>query len=166
MPERNATHLLDAIGWKILDELQNNARIPFAELGRRVGLSTPAVTERVRRLEDEGFIVGYHAEVNPERVGFQILALVGVNVVGEALPRFVKKALQCPNVLEVHRVTGDESFVIKVVVTDHSELERVLDSLMPYVKTTTSMVLSSPLTWKGISEPHPEHEPALSHSST
>jgi Lrp/AsnC family transcriptional regulator, leucine-responsive regulatory protein len=153
MSEKTAAHLLDAIGWKILDELQNNARVPFAELGRRVGLSTPAVTERVRRLEDEGIIAGYHAEVNPERIGFRILAFVGVNVVGEALPRFVKKALQCPHVLEVHRVTGAESFIIKIAVVDHGQLEQVLDSLMPYVKTTTSMVLSSPLTWKGIAQP-------------
>lgn len=153
MSNRAPSHLLDSIGWKILDELQNNARIPFAELGRRVGLSTPAVAERARRLEDEGIIVGYHAEVNPERMGFQLLAFVGVNVVGEALPKFVKKALQCPQVLEVHRVTGSESFIIKVAVVDHGHLERVLDSLMPYVKTTTSMVLSSPLTWKSIPKP-------------
>lgn len=148
-----SSHLLDEIGWKIVRELQDNARIPFAELGRRVGLSTPAVAERVRKLEDEGVLVGYHAEVNPEKIGYPLLAFVGVNVVGEALPRFVKKALECPHVLEVHRVTGAESFIIKVVVGDHAELERVLDSLMPYVKTTTSMVLSSALTWRAIENP-------------
>lgn len=158
MSDRTHSRPLDSIGWKILDELQNNARIPFAELGRRVGLSTPAVAERVRRLEDEGIIVGYHAEVNPERIGFQLLAFVGVNVVGEALPRFVKRALQCPQVLEVHRVTGSESFLIKVAVVDHAQLENVLDSLMPYVRTTTSMVLSSPLTWKSIQRPDAAEE--------
>lgn len=146
-------HLLDEIGWKIVRELQANARIPFAELGRRVGLSTPAVAERVRKLEDEGILVGYHAEVDPEKIGYPLLAFVGVNVVGEALPRFVRKALECPQVLEAHRVTGAESFILKVAVANHAELERVLDSLMPYVKTTTSMVLSSALTWRAIEKP-------------
>ena len=163
MTDRMTSHLLDSIGRKIIDELQHNARIPFAELGRRVGLSTPAVAERVRRLEDAGIIVGYRAEVDPARLGLALLAFVGVNVVGEALPRFVKRALQCPQVLEIHRVTGAESFIIKVAVADHAQLERVLDSLMPYVRTTTSIVLSSPLTWRDIETPADDEQPALAH---
>jgi Lrp/AsnC family leucine-responsive transcriptional regulator len=148
MAEKSLSHLLDKIGWKIVVELQQDARLAFAELGRRVGLSTPAVVERVRRLEDAGIIVGYHAEVDHTKLGFPLLAFVRVTVDGSALPGFARKAAARPEVLEVHRVTGAESFIIKVAVADHGHLERVLDSLMPYVATTTSMVLSSSLTWR------------------
>lgn len=152
MRNRSNSHQLDALDWKILVELQQNARVPFAELGRRVGLSTPAVAERVRRLEDADVISGYRAEVNPAKVGFPVQAFIRVNVVGDALPKFVKKAIKCPEVLEVHRVTGAESFIIKVAVADHAHLEAVIDSLMPYVATTTSIILSSSLSWRCIEE--------------
>jgi len=160
MKDKTTLHLLDDIGWKIVVELQQDARIPFAELGRRVGLSTPAVAERVRRLEDAGIIVGYHAEVDHSKLGFPLLAFVRVNVLGHELSRFTKKADERPEVLEVHRVTGAESFIIKVAVRDQAHLEKVIDSLMPYVATTTSMVLSSSLTWK-CTNPEEAHEPAL-----
>ncbi len=160
MTDKLASHLLDDIGWKIVVELQQNARIPFAELGRRVGLSTPAVAERVRRLEDAGIIVGYQAEVDHSKHGFPLLAFVRVNVLGHELSRFTKKAAERPEVLEVHRVTGAESFIIKVAVRDQAHLEKVIDSLMPYVATTTSMVLSSSLTWR-CTNPEEEHEQGL-----
>lgn len=154
MPEKPATHLLDAIGWKILVELQENARIAFAELARRVGLSTPAAAERVRKLEDEGVITGYRTEINPAKVGLPVLAFVRVNVLGDAIPKFAEKAVKRPEVLEVHRVTGAESFIIKVAVRDHAHLQAVLDSLMPYVSTTTSIVLTSFLSAGCISAPN------------
>lgn len=158
-----SSHLLDKIGWKIVVELQQDARLPFAELGRRVGLSTPAVVERVRRLEDAGIIVGYHAEVDHAKLGFPLLAVVRVKVEGSALPAFAKKAAARPEVLEVHRVTGAESFIIKVAVSDQAHLEKVLDSLMPYVATTTSMVLSSSLTRRCM-EPEDRSDVAAAHS--
>jgi Lrp/AsnC family leucine-responsive transcriptional regulator len=148
MNDKVASHLLDNIGWKIVVELEQNARLPFAELGRRVGLSTPAVVERVRRLEEAGIIVGYHAEVDHRKIGLPLLAFVRITVEGTFLAGFAKKAAARPEVLEVHRVTGAESFIVKVAVTDQAHLEKVLDSLMPYVATTTSMVLSSSLTWR------------------
>src|ERR1035441_9518567 len=83
MKEQNAEHLLDDIGWKILSELQQNARMPFAELGRIVGLSTPAVTERVHKMEEAGIIVGYRAQIDPAKVGLPIVAFVNVKVGGE-----------------------------------------------------------------------------------
>ncbi len=153
MSEKAASHLLDSIGRKIVVELERYARLPFAELGRRVGLSTPAVMERVRRMEEAGIIVGYHAEVDPTKLGFPLLAFVRVTVEGNALSGFAKKAATRREVLEVHRVTGAESFIIKVAVNDHAHLEKVLDSLMPYVATTTSMVLSSSLTWRCMEPP-------------
>ncbi len=158
MNEKLKSHLLDNIGWKILVELQENARIPFAELGRRVGLSTPAVAERVRRLEDAGIITGYRAQINASKVGFPVLAFIRVNVVGDALPKFVKKAVKCPEVLEVHRVTGGESFIVKVAVKDHAHLEAVIDSLMPYVATTTSIVLSSSVPPRALTYPDAEEQ--------
>ncbi len=153
MNDNAILHLLDVIGWRIISELQQNARIPFAELGRRVGLSSPAVAERIRRLEEEGVIGGYHAEVDPEKIGYRLLAFVRVNVVGDVIPKFVSNAARCPEVLEVHRVTGSESFILKVAVVDHAHLEVVLDSLMPYVSTTTSMVLSSAVRWRPLERP-------------
>lgn len=146
-------HLLDDIGWKILSELQQNARMPFAELGRIVGLSTPAVTERVHKMEEAGIIVGYRAQIDPARVGLPILAFVNVKVGGENLTRFMEVAAQHPEVLECHRVTGAESFLLKVAVSDVLHLETLLDALMPYVGTTTSMVLSTALAWGNIVKP-------------
>lgn len=151
--EQNLEHLLDDIGWKILTELQQNARTPFAELGRVVGLSTPAVTERVHKMEEAGIIVGYRAQIDPAKVGLAILAFVNVKVGGENLVRFMELAATHPEVLECHRVTGAESFLLKVAVADVSHLERLLDALMPYVATTTSMVLSTALAWGNIGKP-------------
>ena len=146
-------HLLDGIGWKILSELQQNARMPFAELGRIVGLSTPAVTERVHKMEEAGIIVGYRAHIDPAKVGLPILAFVNVRVGGENLTRFMEVAATHPEVLECHRVTGAESFLLKVAVSDVTHLEILLDALMPYVATTTSMVLSTALAWGNIVKP-------------
>ena len=125
--------------------MQQNARIPFAELGRIVGLSTPAVTERVHKMEEAGIIVGYRAHIDPAKVGLPILAFVNVKVGGENLTRFMESQASHPEVLECHRVTGAESFLLKVAVSDVAHLETLLDALMPYVATTTLMVLSTAL---------------------
>jgi Lrp/AsnC family leucine-responsive transcriptional regulator len=153
MKEQTVEHLLDDIGWKILGELQQNARIPFAELGRIVGLSTPAVTERVHKMEEAGIIVGYRAHIDPAKVGLPVLAFVNVKVGGENLVRFMEVAGRHPEVLECHRVTGAESFLLKVAVSDVAHLETLLDALMPYVATTTSMVLSTALAGGNIVKP-------------
>ncbi len=153
MRARSHTHLLDDIGWNILRELQENARIPFSELGRRVGLSTPAVVERVRQMEDAGVIRGFHAEVDPAKLGLGVLAFIRVNVSGDKLQTFAEAVRSCPEALECHRVTGSESFIVKVAVTDINHLESVIDALMPYVATTTSMILSSPLQWSSVKRP-------------
>ncbi len=151
-------HLLDDIGWKILNELQQNARISFTELGRRVGLSTPAVTERVHKMEEAGIILGYRAQIDPARVGLPILAFINVKVGGENLTHFMEVAANHPEVLECHRVTGADSFLVKAAVSSVTHLERVLDALMPYVATTTSMVLSTALAWGNIVKPETEDQ--------
>src|SRR5690349_5113141 len=107
---------LDGIAWKILENLQNHARMSFAELGRRVGLSTPAVIERVRRLEEAGVITGYHATVDPSRIGLGVLALVRVRIASgsDTSRRLGRVLVDCPEVVEAHHVTGDDCYVCKV----------------------------------------------------
>ena len=145
MTERSKSQI-DEIGWKILRELQENARIPFAELGRRVGLSTAAVAERVRRMEDEGIITGYRAEIDAARIGLPITAFVRLSVIGDLLGRVVNLARDMPEVLECHRVTGQDTFILKVAVASVEHLEGLLDRFTPYMATTTAIVLSSAVT--------------------
>jgi Lrp/AsnC family transcriptional regulator, leucine-responsive regulatory protein len=138
---------LDAISWKILAELQANARLSFAELGRRVGLSTPAAAERVRRLEDSGVIEGYEARVNPGQIGLPVSAFIRIRLTGsESLARrLTARADQMPEVLECHRCTGDESFILKVRVASVDHLQKLIDLLTPFGMTSTSLILSSPV---------------------
>lgn len=146
----NAVATLDEIDCSILAELQQNARIAFAALGRRVKLSTPAVIERVRRLEESGVIVGYRACIDPARVGLPVHAFVKVTVAGDRLVSFTKVVKGLPEVLECHRVTGAESFLVQVAVRDTMHLENVIDAMMPYVATNTSMILASPVPWNSV----------------
>lgn len=141
---------IDDIDCEILAELQANARLPFAELGRRVGLSTPAVIERVRRLEENKVILGYRTAVDPSRVGLPVRAFVKVTVAGDKLARFAMLVQKLPEVIECHRVTGAESFMVQVAVRDVRHMEEVIDSMMPYVATNTSMILASPVPWNSI----------------
>ncbi len=141
---------LDALDAKILHELQVNARLSFAELGRRVSLSTPAVAERVRRLEDAEVITRYVALVDPAKVGLPVRAFIKITVPGDRLPRFSALAQRVPEVRECHRVTGQESYILQVAVRDLAHLEIVIDSLTPYVVTNTSMVLASPVPWSPV----------------
>ena len=140
----------DAIDFAILAELQADARLPFAELGRRVSLSTPAAIERVRKLEDAGAIRGYHAQVDPVIVGLPLRAFIKVTIAGDKLERFAAVARRVPEVRECHRVTGAESFIVQVAVRDVAHLEQVIDSLAPYVATQTSIVLASLIDWNPI----------------
>ena len=141
---------LDSIDHKILEELQRNARITFADLGRRAGLSTPAVIERVRRLESARIILGYHAHVDPAEIGLPVRAFVKITLAGDKLTRFAAQVKKIPEVLECHRVTGGESYIVQVAVRDLQHLELVIDSLMPYVATNSSMVLASPVPWNAV----------------
>lgn len=145
--------ILDEIGWKILEEMQRNARISFSELGRRVGLSVPAVTERIRKMEDVGIITGYHAEVNAEKVGFPIIAFIRMSVTGDVSTKIISLIETMPEVIECHKGTGGDSFIIKIRVTSVHHLEKVIEKLLPYGSTSTSIVLSSPVTMRLIERP-------------
>src|SRR5438105_8880430 len=138
---------LDAVSWRILSELQDNARLSFSELGRRVGLTSPAVAERVRRLEDAGIITGYRLELNVERLGLPLLAFVRL-ASRDSTSAQVRQAVQnIPEVLECHHVTGEDCYVMKVAVPSVRHLEGVLEQLLRYGNTTTSIVISTPITW-------------------
>jgi Lrp/AsnC family leucine-responsive transcriptional regulator len=141
---------IDRIDCEILAELQSNARMAFAELGRRVGLSTPAVIERVKRLEEGQIILGYRAMVDPAKVGLPVRAFVKVTIAGDKLAKFSALIKTLPEVLECHRVTGAESFMVQVAVRDVGHMEEVIDAMMPYVATNTSMILASPVPWNSI----------------
>lgn len=138
---------LDRISWRIIEELQQNARISWAELGRRVGLTTPAVAERVHRLESLGVIRGFHTDISLERLGLPLLIFVRLSMSGpEALVRaFQQQVKMWDEVIECHRVTGSESFILKARVISMSHLERFIDKLGHYGSTSTTTVLSSPV---------------------
>ena len=145
--------LLDARGWALLRELQLDARLSFAELGRRVGLSTPAVAERVRNLEAAGVITGYRAELDLKKLGLPILAMIRISAVGDVLPRITAVVRSTPEVLECHRGTGADSFTMKVAVSSVAHLETLIDRLTPFGTTSTSIVLSSPVEKRLIEKP-------------
>jgi Lrp/AsnC family leucine-responsive transcriptional regulator len=138
---------LDDIDWALLDELQRDGRAGLRELGRRVGLSAPAVTARVRRLEAAGIITGYRAVVDPRALGLPVLAFVRVSGAGgvEADAEFMATARGIPEIREVHRVTGAETYLLRVQVKTVQDLERVLRPLWCYGDTVTGVVMSVPI---------------------
>jgi Lrp/AsnC family leucine-responsive transcriptional regulator len=137
--------MIDEIDWKILKELQINARITFAELGRRVGLTTPAVIERIRKMEDSGIITGYRVEIDTAKVGLPITAFIRMSITGVDYSHIIEVVEESAEVLECHRGTGNDSFIMKVAVADVGHLQTLIDKLTPYGITTTSIVLSSPV---------------------
>jgi Lrp/AsnC family leucine-responsive transcriptional regulator len=137
--------LLDRTGLKILHALQQNARLSFSELGRQVALSSPAVAERVRKMEEVGIIGGYHARVEPEKVGLPILAFILLRTRAEKYPDIILLARRLPQILECHHVSGGESFIMKVIASSIPHLEDLIERLSPFGETSTLIVLSSPV---------------------
>jgi Lrp/AsnC family leucine-responsive transcriptional regulator len=141
---------MDAVDWRILSELQVDARLSQNELSRRVNLSAPSVAERVRRLADAGVISGYSARVDPGALGRQVQAFIQLDCYG---PRCILKdpsVLDWPEVLELHRVTGDGCSLLRVAVADIAQFQDLVDRLAGYGKPTSSLLLASPLPWKPI----------------
>ena len=138
---------LDPIAWKLIESLQHNARLSFAELGRKVGLSTPAIAERVHRLEDAGVITGYHASLDMTRLGVPIHVWMRLTIPGGDLQisRTVAALKEMAEVSRCHRITGSESFVIEAHVVSIRHLEALIDKLSALGATSTSTVLSSPV---------------------
>jgi len=141
---------LDDIGWALLRELQENARLSFSELGRRVGLTPPAVADRVRRMEEAGIIRGYRVDVDTARVGLPLTAVIRVTHRGVNCLELGRIVSEYPEVLECHRITGAESYSMKVALRSVEHLQELIDRLMPFGETVTSIVLSSPVTHRSI----------------
>ena len=147
------SEVLDAIGWELLRYLQEDARISFAELGRRLKLSAPAFTERVRRLEDAGIITGYRAIVDPAHIGLGLIVFVRIQMLPGNYPKFSQMVSSLREVLEFHHMTGSEAFVVKAAVSSISHLEEFIGKLSLHGQTTTSIVLSSLLTNRVFTRP-------------
>jgi Lrp/AsnC family leucine-responsive transcriptional regulator len=135
--------LLDPTNRRIIGELQTDARITIAELGRRVSLSPPAVGERVQRLEEAGVITGYHTAIDPRSVGFALSAIIRVRPGVRELQRIPEIARGIPEVVECQRTTGEDCFFLKVYLRSIDELPGILDQLTPYGQTTTAIVAST-----------------------
>ena len=137
--------MIDEIDKKILARLQRHARTSYTELGRQIGLTTPAVIERVRKLEDARVITGYRVDIDTAKVGLPITAFVRMSITGVDYSHIIEVAQGSNEVLECHRGTGGDSFIMKVAVASVEHLQEVIDRLVPYGITTTTIVLSSPV---------------------
>ena len=134
---------LDATDWRILEELQADGRLSFNELGRRVSLSPPAVAERVRRLEDAGVIVGYRAQVDPARAGQPLTAFVQMRCRLERCLLKTSQSSDYPEIVEIHKLTGDHCSMLKVRAASMAHFEGLLERLGQHGEMRTSVVLST-----------------------
>jgi Lrp/AsnC family leucine-responsive transcriptional regulator len=137
--------LLDEIDRRLLEELGTDGRLTMAELGRRVSLSPPAVTERVQRLERSGVITGYTAVIDPKAIGFPLAAVVRVRPASRQLHRIPEVARATPEVVECYRITGEDCFFLKLHLRSIDDLEEILDRFVEYGQTTTSLIHSAPV---------------------
>lgn len=139
---------MDAMDRRLLEELQNDGRLSFNELSRRVNLSSPAVAERIRRLEADGVITGYHAHVDLTRIGRPVRALVEVGCYGARCVLRDPAVAEWPEILQLHRVTGGACCVLLIAVASMAEFEALIDRLSHYGRPSSTMVLSSPVEWR------------------
>ncbi len=150
---RSTTVELDETNVLLLTELQADARLSLAELGRRVGLSSPAVAERLQRLEQTGVIRGYHAELDPRAVGFALSAVIRVRPAPRELHQVARLAQATPEVVDCRRITGEDCYVMTAHVRSVEHLEEVIDGFAAYGQTTTSIVQQPPS--RGARRPRP-----------
>jgi Lrp/AsnC family leucine-responsive transcriptional regulator len=137
--------LLDEINRRLLTELQGDARLSMAELGRRVSLSAPAVAERVQRLEAAGVITGYRVELDPRALGFPVGVIVRVRPNARQLHKSPELARAIPEIVECQRITGEDCFSIQLHLRSLDDLEAIIDQFLPYGRTTTSIMQSAPI---------------------
>ena len=144
---------LDAVNLRLIEELQQDARLAHAELGRRVGLSAPAVAERLQRLQETGVITGYHAAVDPRALGLSLSVILRIRPSPREIPKVAQLARDTPEVVECHRITGEDCFFMKLHVRDVVHLEAVIDAFAFYGQTTTSIMQTSPVPRRPIGVP-------------
>ncbi len=142
---RSEDSRIDATDAAILRELCSDARIPRAELARRVGLSAPSVADRVRRLEDVGIITGYGARIDPARLGYALTVLIRARPLPGEMKNMIDAIQDTPQIVACDRVSGEDCFVARAHVRDVAEMERVIDRIVPFGATNTSIVQSSPV---------------------
>ncbi|MBU3822452.1 Lrp/AsnC family transcriptional regulator [Flavobacteriaceae bacterium XHP0103] len=133
---------IDNLNWKILKCLQQNARQSNAEIGRQVGVTSPAVSERIKKMEDLGVIQGYKTLVSPFDIGYQLKAIITMRAFMGKLKPFMDKVKTYDEIVNCYRITGDENFVMEVVLKNQKHLEQFIDQLIIYGETKTQIVLS------------------------
>lgn len=137
--------LLDARNVQILALLEDNPRMSVSELARRVGMSAPATRERIQRMEEAGVIRGYRLELDPAALGYPITAIIRVRPMPGKLPKIAELAMSLPQVVECHRITGEDCFILKVGLDSLDNFDLVLDQFLAFGQTTTSIVQSTPV---------------------
>lgn len=133
---------VDSINWKILELLQTNARRSNTEIANHVGISSPAVAERIRKLEDAGVIEGYKTKVEAFELGYQLRALITVRAFMGRLKPFLEKVKSFDEVVNCYRITGNENIVMEVILHNQKHLEQFIDQLITYGETKTQIILS------------------------
>jgi Lrp/AsnC family transcriptional regulator, leucine-responsive regulatory protein len=142
--------MIDDTNRRLLAELQLDARLSLAELGRRVGLSSPAVAERLGRLERGGVIRGYHTSLDPIALGYPLTAVIRIRPAPGQLHKLAEIARGAAEVVECDRITGEDCYLLKAHVRSVTHLEELIDAFTPFGQTTTSIVQSSPVAARGI----------------
>jgi Lrp/AsnC family leucine-responsive transcriptional regulator len=141
----DSTALMDAYGRKLLAELQTNARLSVAELGRRIRLSPTATAERLKQMEEVGIIHGYTVEIDREALGLEVMAFIRMSCPGQNYHRFIEYVQTLEEIRECHHLTGGDDFLLKVTTTNLADLEALIEALLGYGNPVTSLVLSSPV---------------------
>ncbi len=136
---------MDKSGRKLLDELQANARLSVAELGRRIGLSPSATAERLRQMEEVGIVQGYTVHIDREALGLDVMAFIRMSCGGQNYHRLLDYVQTLEEVRECHHLTGSDDFLLKVTTTNMADLEALIEALLPYGNPVTSLVFSSPV---------------------
>ncbi|MBW1295625.1 AsnC family transcriptional regulator [Aquimarina litoralis] len=135
--------IMDDTNWKILQLLQENARLSNAEIGRNVGLSSPAVAERIKKMEDVGVIEGYTTKVSYAKTGYQLKAIITIRAFMGRLKPFLSKISEFEEVLNCYRITGNENIIMEVVLEDQVHLQGFIDRLITYGEAKTHIILSN-----------------------
>ncbi|MBC6004735.1 HTH-type transcriptional regulator lrpC [uncultured Clostridium sp.] len=141
---------MDITDYKIIEILQKDGRISMKDLGKIVGLTSPAVSERVKRLEESGIIQGYKAIVNPDKLGRVIKSFINISLPSENYSSFIEYAKDDNRIVECHHITGEDCLLLKVIVKDMYELEKVIDKIKQVGRTKTSVILSTIIESKSI----------------